>query len=501
MARSLRLNDNGTITWDEARANGTSGVTLQAPASLAASYSLTLLTALPGSTQFLTVDNTGQLATSAGSTASLDAAYDSGGAGAGRVITADSGPVEASGSGGLQVTHSAPVVNWETTGTGEYNFRATAGQNTDIFEIQRGDQDADISDDTFDALFALDGANRRLGVNTAAPGTLAHFLSPSGDAVLTVEAPATSDAAVIFTENSTARFQVGYDQSAGGFLVSGTAFGTLDALFVEDATGDIGINELTPDAKLHVTSTEQLISVFESTHASGSAGIALLDTDTSDNTQVRVQANANDLELVSNAGVSVVVGASGTLTATNWSVASDGDTVIGDNDDVGNHGLTILAGANNIDSYIFFGDVDDVDVGRLVYTHGADALSIFTGTTRRLFVSALGMTVGATAPGHDGTNTLAIENGTAPTTSLTDGVVMYAEDVTASSELKVRDEAGNITVLSPHAEVHGHRLSEDMAWSFYSERAGRYVWVDMLKVVRVLERLSGEELAFLGETN
>jgi hypothetical protein len=31
-------------------------------------------------------------------------------------------------------------------------------------------------------------------------------------------------------------------------------------------------------------------------------------------------------------------------------------------------------------------------------------------------------------------------------------VQLYAEDVTASSELRVRDEAGNVTTLSPHAK-------------------------------------------------
>ena len=54
---------------------------------------------------------------------------------------------------------------------------------------------------------------------------------------------------------------------------------------------------------------------------------------------------------------------------------------------------------------------------------------------------------GATAAG-----VLAIKNGTAPTSSPADMVQLYAEDVTASSELRVRDEAGNVTTLSPHAK-------------------------------------------------
>jgi len=92
---------------------------------------------------------------------------------------------------------------------------------------------------------------------------------------------------------------------------------------------------------------------------------------------------------------------------------------------------------------------------------------------------------------------LNIYNGTAPTGSLTDGVILYAEDVTSSSELKVRDEAGNITTLSPHNfDLIPQGPSEDMAWSYYSEKDGKRINVDMLKAVRVLERLSGEQLVF-----
>ena len=92
---------------------------------------------------------------------------------------------------------------------------------------------------------------------------------------------------------------------------------------------------------------------------------------------------------------------------------------------------------------------------------------------------------------------LNIFNGTAPTNSIVDGVILYAEDVASSSELKVRDEAGNVTTLSPHNfELIPQGPSEDMAWSYYSEKDGKRINVDMLKAIRVLERLSGEQLVF-----
>ena len=118
--------------------------------------------------------------------------------------------------------------------------------------------------------------------------------------------------------------------------------------------------------------------------------------------------------------------------------------------------------------------------GRLVFSTTADGES---SPTERMRIDAEGA--------------LSIFNGTAPTASATNGVKLYAEDVSSSSELKVRDEAGNVTTLSPHNfDLIPEGPSEDMAWSYYSERDGKRINVDMLKAVRLLEQLSGEQLVF-----
>ena len=39
-----------------------------------------------------------------------------------------------------------------------------------------------------------------------------------------------------------------------------------------------------------------------------------------------------------------------------------------------------------------------------------------------------------------------------------------------------------------------------MSWSFYSEKDGKYVNVDMLKLARLVEKLTGEKLVYTGET-
>jgi hypothetical protein len=102
-----------------------------------------------------------------------------------------------------------------------------------------------------------------------------------------------------------------------------------------------------------------------------------------------------------------------------------------------------------------------------------------------------------TTAGTSSVGTFAIFNGTAPTGSVTNGCILYAEDVSSSSELKVRDEAGNVTTLSPHNfSLIPEGPSEDMAWSYYSERDGRRINIDMLKAIRLLEKLSGEQLVY-----
>lgn len=108
--------------------------------------------------------------------------------------------------------------------------------------------------------------------------------------------------------------------------------------------------------------------------------------------------------------------------------------------------------------------------------------------------------LGSSSAPASATNTLTITNGTAPTGNVTNGVALYSEDVSASAELKVRDEAGNITTLSPHNfSLIPDGPSEEMAWAYYSEKDGTAVNVDMLKLARLVEELTGEQLVYIQE--
>jgi hypothetical protein len=104
--------------------------------------------------------------------------------------------------------------------------------------------------------------------------------------------------------------------------------------------------------------------------------------------------------------------------------------------------------------------------------------------------------IGGVTSGASATNTLHIYDGTAPTGNITNGVMLYS----AAGELKVRDSAGNVTTLSPH-NFSGipSGASEPLAWSYYSEKDGEYVNVDMLKLARILEDLTGEKLVYTGK--
>jgi len=148
MARELVCNDEGKILFREARANGVNDVGMKAPATLAASYTITHLSALPGSAEFLQIDNTGLLTTSAGSGNTLDQSYDQGGAGSGRTITASDGTVQIN----VTAANSGLDINKTNAGAGDVLNVANAGtgigfdlDQTGIAIALRSQQNADTT--------------------------------------------------------------------------------------------------------------------------------------------------------------------------------------------------------------------------------------------------------------------------------------------------------------------------------------------------------------------
>jgi hypothetical protein len=110
--------------------------------------------------------------------------------------------------------------------------------------------------------------------------------------------------------------------------------------------------------------------------------------------------------------------------------------------------------------------------------------------TRAAIDSATGnLFLGSTQPSRsttNPTNALTLLVGTAPSGTLTDGVQLYAKDVSASAELHVMDEAGNESLLSPHDPETGE-------WVFWSRHTptGRVLKVRMEALVKKLEEIFG----------
>jgi hypothetical protein len=69
---------------------------------------------------------------------------------------------------------------------------------------------------------------------------------------------------------------------------------------------------------------------------------------------------------------------------------------------------------------------------------------------------------------------------------VTDSAHIYAKDDAGSSEVYVRDEAGNVTKISPHNAAG--------EWEYYSKnsKTGKTVRINMEKLVAEVEKLSGK---------
>lgn len=125
-----------------------------------------------------------------------------------------------------------------------------------------------------------------------------------------------------------------------------------------------------------------------------------------------------------------------------------------------------------------------------------------TDASERARIDNLGnMLIGGTAAAASAAGALHLFVGTAPTGNATNGVVLYAEG--ASAELKVRDEAGNVTTLSPHNfRLIPGGASDEFAFAHYSEiwRGGKRVGalnIDMLRLARAVEKITGEQHVFI----
>lgn len=109
------------------------------------------------------------------------------------------------------------------------------------------------------------------------------------------------------------------------------------------------------------------------------------------------------------------------------------------------------------------------------------------------------LSIGTPASVTGASNVLGIANGTAPSYSPSDMIQLYAQDVQLS-ELKVRDEGGSVTTLSPHNfTLFDPDLSYEFPWSYYSRNAyiGKEINIDMYGAIQAIEKLTGKKFIYV----
>ncbi len=396
-------------------------------------------------------------------------------------------------------------------------------------------------------LFTFTGTGR-LGIGETSPQASLH-VGPNNDGHVrhsagTIDVRWDFVSRVYLSQNLGVDTGLGYN--SGGIRISGQAIGEYgyilggrtaaggsgyDILFNPNNAGNIGIGTYVPGARLQVsgngTTTGGALNITDS---GGNSGLYVQDrgnigmgttspihrlqltgTQTGKALAVLNETGTNDILTASSSGTTrFVLRESGRIgintsnpegfthirrTATNRAYTLDGnDTLVLEHFDTNR--LKWVSN-NTAHQLLSFSDEDSEDMGVIAYHHDTDSMGFATNTVTALRIDSA-QNVGllpTLAFGTNASRVFAIASSTAPTTSITDGIQLFAVDVAGSHELQVRDEAGNVTTLSPHNfSLLDNQRSEDLAWAFYSERNGLAINADMTKALRVVEKLSGEKL-------
>ncbi len=174
-----------------------------------------------------------------------------------------------------------------------------------------------------------------------------------------------------------------------------------------------------------------------------------------------------------------------------------------------NVAIGLEAGSDEIgDGNVFLGykaGYSETGSNKLYIENSNIATPLIYGEFDNNFIEIYGnLGIGTRVFGTSATRTLAMLNGTIPSTSPANAIQLYAEDVTASSELKVRDEATNVTTLSPHNfELFKPDKNDPFPWSYHSinQLIGKKVNADISGALRELEQLSGKKFLYYENVN
>jgi len=434
---------------------------------------------------------------------------------------------------------TAAIVLTDSTGAVTVSTALTANGGA-VFNENGANVDFRVEGDTDANLFFVDASADAVGIGTNAPAS--KFVVSSTGAV-PVQFTSTQATAYLQINNSTQSAGIAsngsdlvlFTSTNGTEKVRLTSTGTLNIVgagtagstqavsingstpvntLVTTSGGNVGIGTASPAAKLHVMSSSASVYMGltpsndntkigylfnDSTYLSlassaGSTGLKF---------RVALQApdNAATLDSSGNLGLGVTPSAWNSVyrsiqlgigASLSGRSGNNAWTELGSNSFRNTSGGWTYLGSNLASKYL-----QEDGLHKWFIAPSGTAGNTISFTQALTLDANRNLLLNGTSAGASAVGTFAIFNGTAPTGSVTNGVILYAEDVSASSELKVRDEAGNVTTLSPHNfSLIPEGPSEEMAWSYYSERDNKRINIDMLKAIRLLEKLSGEKLVY-----
>ncbi len=232
-------------------------------------------------------------------------------------------------------------------------------------------------------------------------------------------------------------------------------------------------------------------------------GHASLEDNTSGKNLVALGAYALMSNTIADENVAIGFVALGEGIPGNRNVAIGFETLI-DATGANNVGVGALAGNFNVgDGSIFLGysaGYNETGSNKLYIANSNTTTPLIYGEFDNDLIEIYGnLGIGTRVFGTSATRTLAMLNGTVPSTSPANAIQLYAEDVTASSELKVRDEATNVTTLSPHNfELFKPDKNDPFPWSYHSvnQLIGKKVNADISGALRELEDLTGKKFLY-----
>lgn len=312
-----------------------------------------------------------------------------------------------------------------------------------------------------------------------------------------------SNRAMVGYDGSSAVLQAGINKNLK-LNVNNSSFGTGTALTIL-STGLVGVNTTDPGSWFQVNGNAAI--GYSATTAAPSNGLAVSGSvgigTTNPLAELEVRhASSPELRLAKST-TSYFKLESTTTGAKIADIAATGEALL-DFDPVTSDGTSKS-------SVRLFRNVTTTNTGTGFSIYAADGTSSvqsFFGAKGNSYFNILSgnFGIGTSSFGGSASKVLALGNGSAPTSSIVDGVQLFATDFdsgdgTATSELRVRDEDGNVTTLSPHNFSLLPTFSQqELDWAYYSEKGDLAINANMAEALRKVEQLSGEQLIFIKNT-